>query len=97
MAERKKWFKARRYGWGWTPVAWQGWLVLGAYIFLCIATAYYLLPQRNDEFGFVCITAFTLLFISLTSFLIGICYRTGENPKWNWGKKENNNEENDRR
>ena len=22
------WFKRKLYGWGWTPVKWQGWLVI---------------------------------------------------------------------
>ncbi len=23
----RPWFKRKTYGWGWTPVSWQGWLV----------------------------------------------------------------------
>ena len=23
---RKAWFGPRRFGWGWTPVSWEGWL-----------------------------------------------------------------------
>ena len=26
------WFHARRYGWGWTPVAVQGWLVVAVFL-----------------------------------------------------------------
>jgi len=33
----KLWFKAKRYGWGWTPACWQGWLVLGVYFAVLIA------------------------------------------------------------
>jgi hypothetical protein len=30
--ERKYWFAAKRYGWGWgIPSSWQGWLVLAAF------------------------------------------------------------------
>ena len=28
-----KWFKRRKFGWGWTPVTWQGWLTIGMLIF----------------------------------------------------------------
>ena len=28
------WFKAKLYGWGWTPAKWQGWLVVLTYIIL---------------------------------------------------------------
>ncbi len=26
------WFKRKPFGWGWTPVKWQGWLVILVYI-----------------------------------------------------------------
>jgi len=28
----RPWFGPRRYGWGLTPVSWQGWLLTGAYV-----------------------------------------------------------------
>jgi hypothetical protein len=32
--EKKYWFPAKRYGWGWgIPNVWQGWLVL--FVFFC--------------------------------------------------------------
>jgi len=36
-----RWFGPKRYGWGFTPVSWQGWLVTGAYVvavFVLVAT-----------------------------------------------------------
>ena len=30
------WFKAKLYGWGWTPVKWQGWCVIFLYIVLIL-------------------------------------------------------------
>lgn len=33
--ERKYWFRAKRYGWGWgLPTAWQGWVVMA--LFSCL-------------------------------------------------------------
>jgi uncharacterized membrane protein len=29
---RKLWFKAKRYGFGWIPCSWEGWLVLIAFV-----------------------------------------------------------------
>ena len=26
------WFGPRRYGWGLTPISWQGWVLTGAYV-----------------------------------------------------------------
>lgn len=30
------WFKAKLYGWGWTPVTWQGWCVILVYASLIL-------------------------------------------------------------
>ena len=38
QTERKYWFPAKRYGWGWgMPSTWQGWLVLAAFVVLVFA------------------------------------------------------------
>lgn len=26
------WFRAKRYGWGWRPVTWQGWAVVAVWV-----------------------------------------------------------------
>jgi hypothetical protein len=28
VMEKKLWFKAKRYGFGWTPCSWEGWVVV---------------------------------------------------------------------
>ncbi len=76
------WFKAKLYGWGWTPVRWQGWLVLLVYV---VALAGFGLtideksPPREVMFMFL------LPMMLLTIALIRICYKTGEKPRWQWG------------
>ena len=37
---RGYWFKARLYGWGWTPATWQGWLVLAIWLVLVLFFAF---------------------------------------------------------
>lgn len=83
---QKLWFKRKLYGWGWTPVTWQGWLVVLVYIVLIIA----LVSMReeaipgNPDSG----SSFLVLggpVIVLTLLLIFICYKKGEKPRWNWG------------
>lgn len=79
---KKIWFKAKNYGWGWYPSTWQGWLVLGAY--LLIITGFALLFAQNPES-----TANIIIFVSvsliLTAILLVICWKTGEKPEWRWG------------
>jgi hypothetical protein len=90
MASSKLWFKARKYGWGWTPITWEGWVLVGVYLIFCILAGVLLIPNFDDEIGVVYITAFGLFIISLTSFLVGISYRKGEAPAWRWGDAPKN-------
>ena len=76
------WFKAKLYGWGWTPARWQGWAVLAGYV-----VALVLLSLTIDEQSPPREIAFTFLLpaMFLTITLIRICYKTGEKPRWQWG------------
>ena len=90
--EKKLWFRAKRYGWGWFPVAWQGWAVIFMYVFSMIASTTYINNHEASVSDFL--GQFLPQVFVLTAFLIIICYKTGEEPKWRWGKnkdKENNN------
>ncbi len=79
------WFKRKLYGWGWTPVTWQGWFITLAYIALVIAFALTLdenSPTREVVFTFV------LPVSLLTITFLRIAYKTGERPKWQWGRSD---------
>lgn len=79
------WFRAKWYGWGWTPATWQGWLIIVVYILailLFAATLDDTSPLREVVFTFILPVAF------LTALLIRICYKTGEKPRWQWGPPE---------
>lgn len=83
------WFKAKLYGWGWTPAKWQGWLVILVYIALILSLA---LTREKDIVGdpdsgsnFL---VFALPIIILTVLLIFICYKKGEKPRWQWGPRK---------
>lgn len=80
MAEpdRKFWFPAKRYGWGWgLPATWQGWvfLVIWAAAFTAGSTA--LVPQHRALYA-----AFV---VAMTVTLLAVCYAKGEPPRWRWG------------
>jgi hypothetical protein len=52
QTEPKYWFPAKRYGWGWgVPSAWQGWLVMGAFLVLVLAGSFLFPPgvQLGDR------------------------------------------------
>ena len=82
-APPKYWFRAKRYGWGWgLPMRWQGWLVLVIYgVVLSSAglAAEFLDPSVGSPVAW--------LLISISSIaLVVICFRTGEPPRWRWGR-----------
>lgn len=86
MAKRGKryWFKAKNYGWGWYPVTWQGWLILLGYISLIgwlVKDLDRELTSMSDR-----MLGFFVSLIFLTTTLILICFLTGEDPRWRWGK-----------
>ncbi len=76
------WFKRKAFGWGWTPVKWQGWVVVGAYIAVLLFLALTIdenSPPRELAFTFLIPAVF------ITIVFIRICYKKGEKPKWTWG------------
>jgi hypothetical protein len=81
----KLWFKAKDYGWGWYPSAWQGWLVVLGYI--VILAVIFILTKNyivNDSDVFI----FLIPVAIATALLLFICYKKGERPEWRWGKKK---------
>ncbi len=80
------WFKAKLYGWGWTPARWQGWLVILAYIAIILTLVLNIeedIPGNPDSGSNFLV--FGLPIILLTALLIFICYKKGEKPRWQWG------------
>lgn len=88
------WFKRKLYGWGWTPVKWQGWFTVIAYIVLILMIANSIEPSvpgdPNSGSNFL---TFALPLILLTALLIFICYKKGETPRWQWGQDKDKNQE----
>ena len=80
------WFKAKLYGWGWTPAKWQGWFIILVYIAI-IFTLVFTREEAilgNPDSGSNFLT-FAFPIILLTTLLIFICYKKGEKPRWQWG------------
>ncbi len=79
MNEKKIWFPAKKYGWGWgAPICWQGWIVMA--VWFVALTAGVFLALHNHYFLFIAYTLF------LSAILVFICWLKGEKPRWRWGK-----------
>ena len=86
MREKKLWFRAKRYGWGWAPASWQGYFVLLLYI-AAIIWNFFRIDSVSHSVSDTLIN-FVPETIVLTVFLMIICYLTGEKPEWRWGDKK---------
>lgn len=92
--DEKYTMKRKRYGWGWIPVTWQGWVFIFAQVGIIVIAAT-LLPHKpahpsTDQllrfFGI-----FGLAFLNLIIFSL----ETSPRPKWRWGKKSSDNPDED--
>lgn len=73
------WFRAKRYGYGWYPENYKGWLVILAYVILFILSS--ILFVNKDY-----IHVHIIVVILLTSALLVISYKKGEELRWRWGE-----------
>ena len=85
---RHLWFKARAYGWGWTHISIEGWLVvLGFLVLLLVSTGFFLQRLRSVAD----VRTVTVFYIGWVAFLsvamIVIAWLTGERPRWRWGSE----------
>jgi hypothetical protein len=79
------WFKRKLYGWGWTPVTWQGWLVIAGYIIL--ATWIFRGIDSGSHSVSDTLINFLPRLVILTIALVWLCIKKGEKPHWQWGEK----------
>ncbi|HVA15795.1 MAG TPA: hypothetical protein VNF99_21290 [Stellaceae bacterium] len=80
------WFRAKTYGWGWTPATWEGWAVMGVYVVLVAGWIAYLGARGHLSAGLDRALFIGLPIVVLTACLAVICWLKGERPGWRWGK-----------
>ncbi len=72
------WFKAKRYGYGWYPATWQGWLAMLVWLLLFVG-AYVRWNIETQTWWFVADVGVS------TGALIVVSWYTGEEARWRWG------------
>lgn len=80
---KQLWFRAKRYGWGWYPVTWQGWTITLGYVGLIFLFASVVEKDATTE---DLILIYFIPLILATGVFVGIAYKTGEKPRWRWGE-----------
>jgi len=91
---KRYWFKRKLFGWGWQPATWEGWLVIVIFAALIIGNfvfRYADVINLDDAYVY----RFVAETFGLSFLLILICVRTGEKPRWQWGKRIEDPEDND--
>jgi hypothetical protein len=87
MAMNKLWFRARDYGWGWTPVSVEGWLVMLAFVVgIGFGASFYVSRLKTGTDPQTATILFLLWVAVLVAALITIAWATGERPRWRWGR-----------
>ncbi len=84
----KYWFKPKRYGWGFFPISWEGWLLTLLLVALITLSAYlngFSNPEITNEQGLRFIFD---LFILTAIFSIISKPKTKGELKWRWGSDE---------
>lgn len=89
-SKHELWFKRRRYGWGWTPTTWQGWLVVTTALLIMIADVVFAtsIGERPTAWQ---VTLFLAILAIAVVGLVAVGYRRGPKPKWRSGSRPDDN------
>jgi isoprenylcysteine carboxyl methyltransferase (ICMT) family protein YpbQ len=77
------WFKPKSYGYGATPVTWEGWAVVVAHVAVvlsCIAV----LAVRDQTF-FTWLSTIALIIVATSVMVLVSLQKTDGNWRWRWG------------
>ena len=81
------WFKPKRYGYGATPVTWQGWAVTLGFLAAIVVAAWLMVGSRTHPQG-TDLGAFFLVEAILVALLVVISWRTTDGAwRWRWGNE----------
>ena len=80
------WFKAKTYGYGWTPATWEGWVVIATYLVLHLTAVWGLSYWLQFGPHRLIIGAFITFIVLNTGALVYVSYKKGEPARWRWGK-----------
>jgi len=81
------WFKAKRYGYGWTPATWEGWVVFLVWLVAFIRlTAFFSVQMQISGPGNV--YWYVPLVFLITGALVWVSWAKGEPARWRWGEKD---------
>jgi len=75
------WFRQKRYGYGFTPINWKGWLFLAAFLAAVWGMGVTLLSQHRALYLIGVVLSVAVLIV------VGIAKTEGE-WRWRWGERK---------
>ncbi|MDD5649887.1 MAG: hypothetical protein PHF86_05610 [Candidatus Nanoarchaeia archaeon] len=76
------WFRAKKYGYGWYPINWKGWIVILIYVILLISWITLFFNFYSLEKNWI---IYLIGIFILSSILVFISWKKGEKARWRWG------------
>lgn len=86
MSERA-WFKPKKFGYGYTPAGWEGWLAVMVYALVLaggIALIVHLIAPAQDIWEILLTIAWTA--VTTIAFMAVAAPRTEGEIRWRWGR-----------
>ncbi len=85
----KLWFKAKKYGWGWTPCSWQGWAATALFILSVYGVTWaFFDANKNTKIETFSWAVYIGSILVLTLLLIWLASVKGEKAGWRWGRSD---------
>jgi uncharacterized membrane protein HdeD (DUF308 family) len=79
------WFKPKRYGYGATPVTWQGWVLTFGVVLVMVGVSLYLRLTEQSLWALAALLAFDVL--ALATLAIISRSKTDGEWRWRWGDR----------
>ncbi|HEV2627804.1 MAG TPA: hypothetical protein VGV41_04085 [Pseudolabrys sp.] len=81
------WFRPKRYGYGATPISWEGWAVTLATVLAMVVVSFALRLETKSYLSLAALIAFDAVALVLL-FIVSRCKTEGE-WRWRWGAGRN--------
>jgi len=80
MSDGPEWFAQKRYGYGATPVTWQGWAITATFVAAVAASSYVFLHKPVTNLAIIVPLTLLLTFVTIKT--------TKGGWRWRWGDRD---------
>jgi hypothetical protein len=79
------WFRPKTYGYGVTPVTWEGWAVTFGTALAMVAVSLFLRMTSKSDWALAALVAFDV--VALCGLLVISHFKTDGELRWRWGQR----------